>query len=1296
MTCEVHVTAKIQDTESIKRYLFPTDNNGGGEEWLQTSKLSISPAGDLIAIGNDRRLIVLTSKWDSEADISQFYVTFSKIVHEYDNIKAILCTPVVGIKDSTHVGPDWTCILIGYDSGYMRFYTENGDLLFEEQFHNENINCITCQSQHNPRPDVSSELYPEEIYIQYQSNVAVIGGYELFTNLRKCRSQLAIAQAQGNHSATSQDFQQLPLNIKKLGFLDQSIVNDVAVVGLNLCSNFDHLLVASNCGGFEAKYRSTSPHSSLVLAAGSKPFLGYHYALDGINQPVLGDVAKAVANKVKSALPTWLTGSNTQTEKEKSASMQPIESMGCRFGLCDLQRTAHDIILSPNRELSAITDLLGRVILVDSFRGTAIKIFKGYRDAQCAFIQVPDIRKSKHKLGNKVAHFMVVYAPKKGTLEIFSVQRGDKLATFSASRFSRLMYITYGLMGFTKTSKLKYVCPFSCIFMDNDGKMKEILIPFHLSLNERNNKRARDIHLYKKLKEIINASDFMDEKLNDEICSTCCEIKTIEVSYQTLEMILSRKQVGASLMTKCAEIFLTNVEGNGKNLEKLHSDEKERNLRFICQNVKKMLNLYLYLIKCDNKDDGNELESSALDLKVVELEKLQRLFDLTTNNNQKNFKISHVRFSGEALLTVSDFIQSFDLNKGGEIRVKKHLDESIKFQIAEVLFGPYITSEWKNYSVLQYQILQSTVSVADILDLLINYWINRALTININLEKEMNSFLLLTSTLVKCLDCEIVKIEYNSISPFWEKIREILENSPRPFPALMAAILFRTVAKQYELEKTEEENIEVLSQENVKWSLLIGRLEDVSTLNIIISNKALTNHSVLPKLKHKKVEISLKYILQGGKGSVSECVAQWLTLAGTDPEEIAINEIISHNGDISDNKSNHLQIPNGINSDKIDQVKSSETFKYLNILRRQFPYSLEASSLIGNMCWEYALAWRNDITMLENLEAAISCLNWVTNCRLNIGLHQLLWNTHLKMVVENACKLINKVGKLPKERLCQQDTGLTDKQITTFISICVVFLESFMDLAQGDIVGNEADLKYEDMWESGCNQSLVELACERKYLDCNLLDHQYQLLLILHMITKLSLKHSKPVNNLFETSISSLLFEDLQKRVDINWNKSDVRTNSSRFQFLYKDHVNWMQQCLILARKWNLEIDKLRRYQIVQLYMNGFDLMAGELISTVSDTNELGSELLIVAGRRLSQFLVNSPNLSQNITALSPILNKYLEQLKDNWCAPSSLSFLKILTTRILQCLDEDHKDYKIAELLLETCSTLENFYSEL
>lgn len=69
------------------------------------------------------------------------------------------------------------------------------------------------------------------------------------------------------------------------------------------------------------------------------------------------------------------------------------------------------------------------------------------------------------------------------------------------------------------------------------------------------------------------------------------------------------------------------------------------------------------------------------------------------------------------------------------------------------------------------------------------------------------------------------------------------------------------------------------------------------------------------------------------------------------------------------------------------------------------------------------------------------------------------------------------------------------------------------------------------------------------------------------------------------------------------------------------------------------------RFQISQLYISGYDLVAQELLPAVTDLHLLGEELLNVAGNRLSQYLSSSPNLSENIAALSPMLSRYIERL---------------------------------------------------
>lgn len=121
-------------------------------------------------------------------------------------------------------------------------------------------------------------------------------------------------------------------------------------------------------------------------------------------------------------------------------------------------------------------------------------------------------------------------------------------------------------------------------------------------------------------------------------------------------------------------------------------------------------------------------------------------------------------------------------------------------------------------------VASSNLSVKDLFNLAIHYWVNRALDITLNLEKDMSNFLKVIGLLVRLANKEgiLFDSEDGDVCPFWENIRQNLADNSRPFPALMAAMLCKHVMLKNDKECAEDNGIEVLSQENVKWSLLIG------------------------------------------------------------------------------------------------------------------------------------------------------------------------------------------------------------------------------------------------------------------------------------------------------------------------------------------------------------------------------------------------------------------------------------------------------------------------------------------
>lgn len=59
-----------------------------------------------------------------------------------------------------------------------------------------------------------------------------------------------------------------------------------------------------------------------------------------------------------------------------------------RNGLYDGQRHGNLVAVSPDRRLAATVDSFGRVAVLDVTRGHLIRLIKGCRDAQVAFVQV--------------------------------------------------------------------------------------------------------------------------------------------------------------------------------------------------------------------------------------------------------------------------------------------------------------------------------------------------------------------------------------------------------------------------------------------------------------------------------------------------------------------------------------------------------------------------------------------------------------------------------------------------------------------------------------------------------------------------------------------------------------------------------------------------------------------------------------------------------------------------------------------------------------------------------------------
>uniref|UniRef100_A0A3P8RW40 RAB3 GTPase activating protein subunit 2 (non-catalytic) n=1 Tax=Amphiprion percula TaxID=161767 RepID=A0A3P8RW40_AMPPE len=357
-----------------------TDNNKTGQStskdpWLQDCVVSLSPCSDLLVVAREHRAAFLSAKWrtdDSGREEMTLAVSWSGTLssEEGECVSSAICIPLASQKRSSTGRPDWTCVVVGFTSGYVRFYTESGVLLLAQLLHEDPVLRLKCRHMRSLH---------EELSILYPGAMVTIDGFSLFQSLRACRNQVARGTA--------------------LQHMFVCVCHRMSI--MTLCV-FDQMKNASILGGFSASVKGSPPAMKPVCDCGS----WHTWAFTMLEAPSLFcQCGSAVASKLTSALFSaasvlWFVLKKRLSRKQKP-KVEPATPLGIRFGLPDSRRHGESICLSPCNTLAGVTDDFGRVTLLDLARGIAISSMPpGGESWRCGRMQQ----------GPRVGAFTVLYA----------------------------------------------------------------------------------------------------------------------------------------------------------------------------------------------------------------------------------------------------------------------------------------------------------------------------------------------------------------------------------------------------------------------------------------------------------------------------------------------------------------------------------------------------------------------------------------------------------------------------------------------------------------------------------------------------------------------------------------------------------------------------------------------------------------------------------------------------------------------------------------------------------------------
>ena len=209
-------------------------------------------------------------------------------------------------------------------------------------------------------------------------------------------------------------------------------------------------------------FEMTPPSHAVVIAAGCNPPLARYEGLKADNSNVgLTALAKAVVGKLTSSvkksasnwIPSWAP---IQMKKRESSEQVVIRRVHSKCTVRDPSRQIERVFVDPSNTLMATADTLGRVLVMEMETMQVIRMFKGYRDAQCAWIRMditcddddeeeedeekeqssPKLRRRRSSAGSfmdsldrcpYLGLYLVIYTPHRDVVELWRMRSGPRV-----------------------------------------------------------------------------------------------------------------------------------------------------------------------------------------------------------------------------------------------------------------------------------------------------------------------------------------------------------------------------------------------------------------------------------------------------------------------------------------------------------------------------------------------------------------------------------------------------------------------------------------------------------------------------------------------------------------------------------------------------------------------------------------------------------------------------------------------------------------------------------------------------
>ncbi|KAJ6229608.1 rab3-gap regulatory domain [Anaeramoeba flamelloides] len=397
--------------------------------------------------------------------------------------------------------------ILGFSTGVFKIYDSKGEILLTQHLDSSPI--LKIKLRINSLYLSWSEQKEELIFLHGQNVLVSIDGFTLFTSINYNYSQIK--------TNNSTEVKGVSLSYRKWKLSGQKQINDFISCGIK--------------GNTEFSILNSLQKNPRFFAVGKMPFLGSY--LENEESRIFSSGAErefSITNTIKKSVFSFATGwfdkdnkeKNEQSQKQqkKKKKFEPPVDLDLNWKLNDPKREVNRIYMAPNSRFAVITDNFGRVLLLDTINFLIIRIWKGYREAQCAWIEIP-IRKNlyfsqgrskglegfvkkeqrnKYQLKrlnkkpiSKRKIILVIYAPNRNLVETWSLPHIKIKSSFKVKP-NCLLFSNFGTLG----STLQQEPSRAFLFETKSGNLSEIIV----KLNPLNSKSQQKLLNNKKKTKI--------------------------------------------------------------------------------------------------------------------------------------------------------------------------------------------------------------------------------------------------------------------------------------------------------------------------------------------------------------------------------------------------------------------------------------------------------------------------------------------------------------------------------------------------------------------------------------------------------------------------------------------------------------------------------------------------------------------------------------------------------------------------------------------------------------------------